>query len=221
MIRQICPARINQVNAWQPVLASNLLGPQVLLDGDRVIGPAFDRRVITNHDTFAPGDATDPRDQSRRRRFCVVHAKRSQRGTLEKRAARIEQLINPLARQQLSTRQMTRSGGLAAAPRSDCNLLAQVTHRCLHGPPVVSELCRLRIDPGLKDGHRSRGGSPSVLSEEGFGARLRQVGTCHVIIGMAVAIKTMPGWITMQFKRMTGLGRSLAKDILNLGHGGP
>jgi hypothetical protein len=58
----------------------------------------------------------------------------------------------------------------------------------------------------LKDGHQSQADLLSVLGEEGFGTRLGQVGTRHVIVRMAVAIKSMPSWITMQFKRMTGVG---------------
>ena len=44
--RQKRAARIDQVDARQPVLERDLLRAHVLLDGDRVVGAALDRRIV-------------------------------------------------------------------------------------------------------------------------------------------------------------------------------
>ena len=57
--RQERAARVHQVHARQPVLERDLLRPQVLLDGDGVVGAALDRGVVRHDDA---GRALDPAD---------------------------------------------------------------------------------------------------------------------------------------------------------------
>ena len=97
--RQKCAAGIDQIEARQPVLAGDLLGAQVLLDGHREIGAALDRRVIGDDDAFAAHDPADAGDDPGGRHLAVIHAVRGERRKLEKRRARVEQRPHPLARQ--------------------------------------------------------------------------------------------------------------------------
>ena len=51
--RQKRAAGIDQIEAGQPVLARDLLRPQMLFDRHREIGAALDRRVVGDDDAFA------------------------------------------------------------------------------------------------------------------------------------------------------------------------
>ena len=60
-------ARIDQVDARQPVFERDLLGADVLLHGDRVVGAALHRRVVGDDDDFTARDAPDAGHQAGRR----------------------------------------------------------------------------------------------------------------------------------------------------------
>jgi hypothetical protein len=51
LVREVRPARVNEVYAWQPVLLGNLLRPQMFLDGDGIVGAAFDSGIVGHNDT--------------------------------------------------------------------------------------------------------------------------------------------------------------------------
>ena len=72
LMRQVRPAGIDQVDAGQPILQGDLLGPQMLLHGQREVGAALHRGVIGQDETLAPRDPTDPGDQARSRRLAVI-----------------------------------------------------------------------------------------------------------------------------------------------------
>ena len=74
----------------------------MLLDGDGVVGAAFDRCVIRHDERFAAGNASDAGDQPGARCVVVVQIPGCQRGQLEKRRAGIEQPLDPLAGRQLA-----------------------------------------------------------------------------------------------------------------------
>ena len=59
--RQERAARVDEVDAGQPVLERDLLRAQVLLDRDRVVGAALDGGVVGDDQDFAAGDASDAR----------------------------------------------------------------------------------------------------------------------------------------------------------------
>ena len=98
--RQESAATLDQVDAGQVVLGGDFLGPQVLFDGQRVIGPALDGRIVGDDDTGPAGHRTDPGDDSRGRYFASVQAVRGQRRQFEKRSCRIQQPVDPLPHQQ-------------------------------------------------------------------------------------------------------------------------
>ncbi len=75
----------------------------MLLDGDRVVGAAFDRRVVANDHALAAGDFADSGDDAGRWRSAVVHAIGGKLRQLKERCAGIEQHLHTIARQQLAT----------------------------------------------------------------------------------------------------------------------
>ncbi len=99
LARQERAAGVDQIDARQPVLPRDLLGTQVLLDGDRVVGAALDRGVVGDDHAFAPGDPADAGDHARAGALVVVHAVGGQRRQFQKRAARVEQPVHAVARQ--------------------------------------------------------------------------------------------------------------------------
>ena len=73
--RQERAAGVDEVEARQPVRARDLLGAQVLLDGDRVVGAALHRRVVGHHDAVAALDPADAGDDAGAGHRVVVHAR--------------------------------------------------------------------------------------------------------------------------------------------------
>ncbi len=65
--RQVGTAGVDEVDAGEPVLERHLLGAQVLLHGERVVGAALHRGVVGDDHALAPRDAPDPGDDARAR----------------------------------------------------------------------------------------------------------------------------------------------------------
>ena len=65
--RQEGAAGVDQVDAGQAVLQGDLLGPQVLLDRQRVVGAALDRGVVGDDHHLPAVDLADAGDHARRR----------------------------------------------------------------------------------------------------------------------------------------------------------
>ena len=102
LVRQVRAAAVHQIDAGQPVLRRDLLGAQVLLHRQRIIGPALHRGVIGHDHHRLALHPPHPGDQPRPRRGAVVEPMRRQRADLEKRRAGIEQHRHPLPRQHLA-----------------------------------------------------------------------------------------------------------------------
>ena len=124
--RQERPAGVDEVQAGQPVLQRHLLRAQVLLHRHRVVRAALDGGVVGDDDALAAGDPPDAGDDPRAGGVAVVHAVRGQRRQLQEAAARVQQGVHPLARQQLAALDVPGAGPLAAAQRHPGQLLAQV-----------------------------------------------------------------------------------------------
>ena len=119
-------AGVDEVDARQPVLQRDLLGAQMLLDRHRVVGAAFDRRVVGDDHALPPGDPADAGDDPGGRAVVVVHAVGGQRGDLQQRAAGIEQPVHPVARQQLAARDVALTRAFRPAERRRGQLAAQL-----------------------------------------------------------------------------------------------
>ena len=100
--RQECPAAVDEVDARQPVLERDFLGPEVLLDRDRVVRAALDGGVVGDDHAGRPLDPADPGDDPRARRLVVVHAPGGERAQLEEGRPRVEESVDPLADRELA-----------------------------------------------------------------------------------------------------------------------
>ncbi len=110
LLGQEGPARVHEVDAGQPVLEGDFLGPEVLLHRHRVVGAALDRGVVGNDQHLAAVDQADPGDHARAGRIVVVHAVGGQRRDLQERAAVIEQLVDAFAREEFAAGHMAFPG---------------------------------------------------------------------------------------------------------------
>ena len=54
LVRQVRAAAVDQIDARQPVLLGDLLRAQMLLDRQRIVGAAFDRRVVADDHHLRP-----------------------------------------------------------------------------------------------------------------------------------------------------------------------
>ena len=96
---QKCAAGIHEVNTWQMILFGHFLCTQVLLDGERVIGAAFDCRVVGDDHAVDIVDLPDAGNDTRGRHFVVVHAVSGKLPDFEKGRAAIDQGTYAIARQ--------------------------------------------------------------------------------------------------------------------------
>ena len=132
LVRQIGAAAVDQVDAGQPVLPRHLLRPQMLLHRHRVVGAALDRGVVDHDHAFAARDAADAGDDPGRRHLVAVEPVRRELAELQERRARIEQPLQPLARQQLAPRHVLRPRRRVAALDHPRHLRAEVGHHRCH-----------------------------------------------------------------------------------------
>ncbi len=135
------------------MLQRHFLRAQMLLHGDGEVRSALHRRVVGDDQRFAAMNAADTGDQPGRGRVPAVHAVRGQRRKLEERAARVEQRLNALPRQQLAARGVLAPGVFPAAERCRFQLLAQVRRERGHALVIGAETIARRIDFGLDAGH--------------------------------------------------------------------
>ena len=73
LVRQIGAAAVDEINARQPILLGDLLGPKMFLHGHREIGAALHGSVIGNDHHLAAGDPSDSRDDPGSGRFAFIH----------------------------------------------------------------------------------------------------------------------------------------------------
>ncbi len=100
--RQERATRVDQVDTGKPVFQRDLLGAQVFLHRDRVVGPAFDGCVVGDDDDLPPRYASDAGHEAGPGGAVLVHVPRSQRREFEEGRPGIEQRVDPLAHRQLS-----------------------------------------------------------------------------------------------------------------------
>ena len=151
LMRQVGAARVDEIDARQPVLARDLLGAQVLLHRHRVIGAAFDRRVVGDDHAFAALDAADAGDQAGAVDGVVVEAVGGERRQLQEWRAGIDQVHDAVARQQLTARHMALAGALRPAQSGLGAALLQFLDKRAHALGVGAEFPRVRIDGGRQN----------------------------------------------------------------------
>ena len=155
LARQKGAARIHQIDAGQVVLLGNLLRAQVLLHRHRVIGAALHRGVVGHNHALHALHPADAGNDARRGRLVVVHAMRGKLADFEERRARIEQMIDTVARQQLAPRGVLGPRRLAAAKRHLGRLGAQILDQPAQAGGIGLEVRRAGVDAGFDDAHVS------------------------------------------------------------------
>ena len=117
LVRQVRAAAVDQIDARQPVLPRDLLRAQMLLDRHRIVGAALHRRVVADDHHLPARHAADAGDDARARHFAVVHVAGGELADLEERRARIEQPLDPLARQQFAARRCAARAIFSVPPK--------------------------------------------------------------------------------------------------------
>mmetsp|Transcript_36375 Transcript_36375/g.91400 ORF Transcript_36375/g.91400 Transcript_36375/m.91400 type:complete len:593 (-) Transcript_36375:82-1860(-) len=141
LAREVGAARINHIDARQMALLSNLLQPQVLLDGDGVVGAALDGGVVGHHRHHLPLHPADPRHHTTRgHRLLTIQTLARQLRQLQEGRPGVQQGVNPLARQHLPAGAVPRDRHLAAAGRGLGHRILELSHGVIHGGRVGGEL---------------------------------------------------------------------------------
>ena len=154
--RQERAARIDQVDAWQPVLERDLLRPQVLADRHRVVRTALDRRVVGDDHAGRAFDPADPGDDPGSGRVVVVQAGRREGRQLEEGRAWVEQALDALADRELASLAVALDRVVVTARtairdrRLACTqVLDKGGHRLMVGAHIVGR----GVESAAQDGH--------------------------------------------------------------------
>ncbi|MCY1506252.1 hypothetical protein D9M68_404960 [compost metagenome] len=139
LVRQIGATGVNEIDARQMVFRGDLLRPEVLLHRQRIVGTAFDRRIVADDHAFAARHPADARDQSGRRRIAIVHAVRGRHADFEERRCGIDEIGHPVARQKLAAADMALARGIAAAAGRKLHGLLDRHDRLGHGRLIGPE----------------------------------------------------------------------------------
>ncbi len=155
LIGQVGAARVHQVDAGQAVLHGDFLGPQVLLHGHRVIGPALHRGVVADDHAVGARNLADPGDHARPRNLAAVHVPGGQLADLEERAVRVQQALDPVAGQQLAARQVAFAGLVVAAFFDAGAMAGQGVDQLVHPRLVLFEGGGVGGDTGFELRHHA------------------------------------------------------------------
>ena len=117
--RQERAARVDEVEARQPVLRGDLLRAQVLLHGEREVRAALHGRVVRDDHALAALDDADAGDDPGARRLAVVELPGRERVQLEERRAGVDEAVDPLACGQLAARAVALDAR-SPPPRATC-----------------------------------------------------------------------------------------------------
>ena len=193
--RQERAARVDQVDAWQPVLERDFLRAQVLAHGDRVIGAALDRRVVADDDAFEAGHAADARDEAAAGNPVVVQVVAGQLADLEERRARVEQPVDAVAHQQLVAAFVLRAGGSRTACAHLGGEIAQFAASARLTASLAANSAAVPIDAGLRARSFSVSLGAAARSAASSAARMRSACfTCgRSIILPSSATAPLPG----------------------------
>src|SRR5688572_589900 len=74
----------------------------MLLDGERVVGPTFDRRVVGDDEDVLTGNASNARDDACGRGVALIESPGRERREFEKWCVGIEEFLDPLAHRQFA-----------------------------------------------------------------------------------------------------------------------
>ena len=186
-------ARVDEVDAREVVLLGDLLGAEVLLDGEREVRASLDGGVVRDDDAAAALDRADARDDPGRRGLSVVYLPGREGVELEECGAGVDEQVDALPRRELAARAVALGRRLTAACCNERRPLAQLgtrgpcgraraanaaegidsarQHR--HPPPsFAGTLARVRVGAdvrhdgiGTESSWASRGGGSTPVNE--------------------------------------------------------
>lgn len=90
-MREVRAARVDEVYAREFVLEGDFLGPQVLANGDGVVGPAFNGAVVGDYEGLDSRDGAYASEDAAAGDLVFVEFMAGERGELEERGARVEE----------------------------------------------------------------------------------------------------------------------------------
>src|SRR5712691_1384172 len=154
------PAGVDEVDAGQPVLPRNLLGPQVLLHGEGKVGPALHAGIVGDHHHLAAADAPDAGDEARRGRGPIVHAVGGEGPDLQEGRATVEQALDAIAHRHLAVFALPPLGFFAASGEGRGEVGRQLRLERVHVREVGPELGRGGVDLALDHRHGVRRSMP-------------------------------------------------------------
>ncbi len=150
LVRQVRSAAVDEIDARQPVLERDFLRAEVLLHGQRIVGPALHRRVVADDHHLPARHAADAGDHARAGHFVMVQIESGELADLEERRARIEQALDAVARKQFAALDMA----LAVLFRPALRRLGDVRAQLLDERAVMfatyTEIIAVRADASLK-----------------------------------------------------------------------
>ncbi len=151
--RQEGAAGIHQIEAGETQPLGDGLGAQVFFHRERVVGAALHGGVVHHQHAEPARDPADAGDDTGGGHWLVIDLPASQRRQFEKRGARVQQLIDALAGQQLSTGLMAGVVCRAAPLRNLGNAGVEIVDQPLHGGPIGRIFRARRVKVGVDTTH--------------------------------------------------------------------
>ena len=152
LVRQVRAAAVHQVEARQTILPGDLLCAEVLLHGQRIIGAAFDRRVVADDHHLLAHHPPDAGNHAGGVDRVPVHPVGGERRELRERRAGVQEAHHALRGRSLPrARWRSRAFGgppCATAARFSCRSFASCAR-----PPGWPGRPRLQVDGCGDDGH--------------------------------------------------------------------
>jgi len=153
LVRQKNASGIDQIDAGQPVLHGHFLGPDMLLDRHRKIGPALDGRVVGHDQDFAAVNDADPGDHAGPGGLVVIHVIGGQGTELEERRIAVKKLLQPFPDKELFSGLMELPVFLRAALLRFGQLLPVLGDDLLHLVEILLVLRTLGVDLAFDSKH--------------------------------------------------------------------
>ena len=157
-----CACGIDQIDTGEPVLLGDLLGPEVLFDGEGIVGAGLNGGVVGHDHALAATDHADARDYARGMGLSVVHLPGGQGAELEEGTVVIDKFFDALAGGHLASGPMAGDGGRGTALLYDLQPFPQLLQQADLVGPVLLECRILGVDVAADDVEFS---SPAAITK--------------------------------------------------------
>ncbi len=151
--RQKGAAGIHQIEAGEAQPLGDGLGAQMFFHRERIVGAALHGGIVYHQHTEPARDPADAGDDAGGGHRLVIDLPASQRRELEKRGARVQQLIDALAGQQLAAGLMAGVVGRAASLGDLGNAGMEIVDQPLHSGPIGRIFRARRVKVGVDTTH--------------------------------------------------------------------